>query len=50
MTSTSTTTTSTPQQGGRGLPLRLAIAWAVVGVPLAYGVFKTVEKAAPLFS
>jgi hypothetical protein len=32
-----------------GLKVRLAIAWTVVGVPLAYGVAMTVRKALPLF-
>lgn len=41
----------TPRQQGQmtGLPARLAAAWAFVGIPLAYGVFKTVQKAAALF-
>ena len=53
MTSTSTTKDSrhsSPSAAGSGLPLKLAIAWTVVGVPLAYGVLKTVQKAAPLFA
>jgi hypothetical protein len=29
---------------------RLTVAWAVVGVPLAYGVVETVRKAATLFT
>lgn len=28
---------------------RIAAAWAFVGVPLAYGVYETVQKAAALF-
>ena len=31
------------------IPAKLAIAWTFVGVPLAYGVFKTVQKASALF-
>lgn len=33
-----------------GLGARLAIAWTVVGVPLAYGVYETAKKAAALFT
>ncbi len=33
-----------------GLPLRLAGAWAFVGVPLVYGIAMTVKKALPLFT
>jgi hypothetical protein len=29
---------------------RLTVAWAVVGIPLAYGVVETVRKAATLFT
>jgi len=31
-------------------PLQLAIAWAIVGVPLAWGVYQTVLKSVPLFA
>jgi hypothetical protein len=30
-------------------PLRLAAAWIVVAIPLAWGVFQTVVKSIPLF-
>lgn len=30
-------------------PGKLAIAWALVGVPLAYGVFQTLTRVAALF-
>lgn len=33
-----------------GLALRLTGAWLFVGVPLAYGVYKTAEKASALFT
>jgi hypothetical protein len=33
-----------------GLGARLAIAWTVVGVPLAYGIYETAKKAAALFT
>ncbi len=29
---------------------RITMAWALVGVPLAYGIFETVRKAATLFT
>ena len=29
---------------------RLAAAWTLVGVPLAYGIVETVRKALPLFT
>lgn len=29
---------------------RIAVAWALVGVPLAYGVVETLRKAANLFT
>ncbi|WP_460433739.1 MFS transporter small subunit [Angustibacter speluncae] len=28
---------------------RIAIAWALVGIPLAYGVYQTLVKASSLF-
>ena len=33
-----------------GLAGRLAFAWAFVGIPLGYGIYKTAEKAAALFT
>ena len=32
-----------------GAKAKLVGAWLFVGIPLAYGVIKTVEKALPLF-
>lgn len=29
---------------------RIAAAWAVVGIPLAYGLFETLRKASTLFT
>ena len=29
---------------------RIAVAWALVGVPLAYGLVETIRKAATLFT
>lgn len=41
MSDMSTTTT---------VPARIAIAWALVGIPLAYGVYNTLLEAAALFT
>ncbi|WP_425481673.1 MFS transporter small subunit [Arthrobacter luteolus] len=30
--------------------MKLVISWLLVGIPLAYGVFQTLTKAAALFS
>jgi hypothetical protein len=30
-------------------PLQIAISWAIVGLPLAWGVYQTVLKSLPLF-
>jgi hypothetical protein len=30
-------------------PLMLAVAWVVVGIPLAWGVYQTAIKSLPLF-
>ncbi len=35
---------------GAGMGARLALAWTVVGVPLAYGIYETAKKAAALFT
>ena len=32
------------------LGMRLAVAWTVVGVPLAYGIYQTVRRASALFT
>jgi hypothetical protein len=37
-------------QPAKGTAARLAVAWTVVGVPLAYGIFETARKAAALFT
>ncbi len=29
---------------------RIAVAWALVGLPLAYGITETVRRAIPLFA
>ena len=48
----STTTTSHDQQGStHTTPVALiAFAWTLVGVPLAYGLFRTVQTATSLFT
>ncbi len=30
-------------------PLKLTLAWLLVGIPLAWGVFHSVKKSLPLF-
>jgi hypothetical protein len=34
----------------RTSPLQIAIAWAIVGLPPAWGVYQTVLKSVPLFA
>jgi hypothetical protein len=34
----------------RNSVLRLALSWAIVGLPLAWGVYQTVLKSLPLFA
>jgi hypothetical protein len=46
-TSSSTGTSDAP---GASMAVRLAIAWTVVGVPLAFGIYETVKKTAALFT
>ena len=36
--------------GSGGSPLLVAFCWAAVGIPLAFGIWKTLEKALVLFS
>ena len=55
MSSVRTGTTTTPDEVDHhahdpSIKARIAMAWTFVGVPLAYGVFKTVQKAAALFA
>ena len=38
------------QQSTKGMGAKLAVAWTVVGVPLAYGIFETAKTAAALFT
>lgn len=53
--STASTSPTAPAAGGTGAPasgnpLLLAFSWLVVGVPLVYGVWQTLVKAAKLFT
>lgn len=45
----STTHTSGAQPRTKVSAGKLAIAWALVGIPLAYGVFQTLTRVAALF-
>ena len=38
------------QEQNPGMAGKLAFAWAFVGIPLAYGIFMTAQKAAALFT
>ncbi len=38
------------EQPMKGVRVRLAFAWAFVGIPLTFGVFETAKKAAALFT
>jgi hypothetical protein len=31
-------------------PLRIALSWVIVGLPLAWGVYQTLLKSLPLFA
>ena len=49
--------TSTTPQGSTsvhktdaGMASKLVVAWTVVGVPLAYGIYETAKKASALFT
>ena len=37
-------------EGGGGNAAKLAIAWTIVGVPLAYGISQTLIRASQLFT
>ena len=46
-----------PEPAGRagegssgGMGAKLAVAWTIVGVPLAYGIYETAKKASALFT
>ena len=52
---TGTTGTATPDEVDHhahdpSIKGKVAFAWTFVGIPLAYGVYETVKKAAALFS
>ena len=40
---------SDPASASGGLAVRLALAWALVGLPLAWGVWQVVKKSLDLF-
>ena len=42
--------TSTTQDHTTTSPLLIALAWLMVGVPLAYGLWQTLVKASALFT
>jgi hypothetical protein len=49
----STTDSSTPESGTSGTttpPVLVALAWLLVGVPLAYGLWQTLVRASALFT
>ena len=55
--STQTPVTGTTSSGakdsaatGSSVVPRLVLAWSVVGVPLAYGIYETAKKASALFT
>ena len=52
--STSTPATPTRSAGTDGTSSsvvpRLVVAWTVVGIPLAYGIYETAKKASALFA
>ena len=39
-----------PPEEVRGMTARIAVAWALVGIPLAYGLIETIRKASTLFT
>ena len=41
---------ATRHQPAGGTTAKLVVAWTVVGVPLAYGVYETAKKASALFT
>ena len=45
----STSVGNTPQQETHTPTGLIAVAWALVGVPLAYGLFQTIKTASQLF-
>ena len=39
----------TPADRNAGVVAQIIVSWMLVGVPLAYGIFQTVNKASALF-
>ena len=50
MTTTAQQQQRQQEQPPKGMVARLAFAWTIVGVPLAYGVYETAKKASALFT
>ena len=50
MTGTDRTADRTAGDGAPTNPLLVALAWLVVGIPLAYGLWQTLVKASALFT
>ena len=48
--STRTEQQSPQEHASTGMAGKLTLAWAVVGIPLVYGIFETAKKAAALFT
>lgn len=40
---------SESQSESQGKQLRLILSWLIVGIPLAYGIYETIESVLPLF-
>ena len=49
-TSTTPQSSTAEHKTNAGMGAKLAIAWTVVGVPLAYGIYETAKKASALFT
>jgi hypothetical protein len=49
-TASAGTTTTTAVVQPAGSPVALALAWIFVGIPLAWGILKTVQNAMKLFA
>ena len=47
--SSSTQARHTTHETSNGIVAKLVVAWTVVGIPLAYGIYQTAKKASALF-
>ena len=50
MSTQTPTATAQPAKPPAGIVPKLVLAWTVVGVPLAYGIYETAKKASALFT